>query len=151
VYYFVVFRILYFSVSRGCSAGSQIFFLVKTFETNQKNFCSRKITALLEISDFRKITTYMSYIAHYPTHFVENSRVFNFLCFGFSRGCSAGSQIFFLDKKSEMNQKNLCSGKIKALWKTSDFLKPTIFCHILYIYSPLSRVISLFFKFCTLV
>jgi hypothetical protein len=46
-----------------------------------------------------------------------------------------GISDIFLDKKSEMNQKNLCSGKIKALKKISNFLKTTILCIISYTYS----------------
>ena len=78
--------------------GSQIFLLDKKSETNQKSFCSGKIKDLWEISDFRKITTYMSYITHYLIDSVQFPMFLTFSVLASAEGALRDLKYFSLTK-----------------------------------------------------
>jgi len=118
VIYCMILEYLFFGPSRRCSAGSKIFFCDKQSEICQKKFSApansqllwktHKSENLMLLYIFLRYVSYYWYFTGFPVSvFITHTR------------CSAGSQILFLDKQSEICQRKFSApANSQLLWKT---------------------------------
>ena len=108
--------------------GSQIFFLDKKSGTSQKKSqLFQNLSSHKKINKSRKMSKYTLYYI-VSCNFECNITLFCVLSFCIFWRCSAGSEIFFLDKKSETSQKNCSSPKISAPTRKSINLENVKIC-----------------------
>jgi hypothetical protein len=124
-----IFNFRFSATITSCSAGSQTFFLDKKSETNQKNFCSGKIKALWEIRDFRKITTYMSYIVNYLTDSMQFSSFSTFSVLALAEDVLRDLTWARLQKNLRL-VKNFLRSQMKLLYSKSKKLEYRYFWQI---------------------
>ena len=124
-----IFNFRFSATITSCSAGSQTFFLDKKSETNQKNFCSGKIKAPWEISDFRKINTYLSYIVYYLTDSMQFSSFSTFSVLASAEDALRDLTWARLQKNLRL-LKNFLRTQMKLLYSKSKTLEYRKFWHI---------------------
>ena len=114
--------------SRRCSARSKIFFLDKQSETCQKKFHLRQTHSSWEETWKSENLTFLCISLALCLVLVVFCMILEYLCFWYSRRCSARSKIFFCDKQQRFVKKNFTSGKLRALEKKHENPKISQFC-----------------------